>query len=463
MKRRDFLKNTGMSALGASATLGAGGGLFQASKAQAQLTDPSALLANPCLVVIYLRGGQDQLNTVIPYRDDNYYRIRPTISIPKEEVVKLDNMWAFHPALTTLKPFYDQGKVSMVINSGSPHPTRSHFDAQDFMEYAAPGNRTMKDGWLNRYLEATRNPRGDDPSRLRAIAMQERLPRSMRGTYPVVAVPSNLREIDEVLDLFEDFYSGGDAEQLDDLFSRATKKQSSILSKKNRKNLKEASSGVGLDVDPVMSSGMYTIRGLRRLKQLLYGAQHTYGSSRANVEEFSEATFQEYPDQWFASRLKALARLIKSDSGLQVAATDINGWDHHIGMGSLDGTLNRMLTFLSEGLAAFMSDLGEHLDRTLIVVCSEFGRVCRENGNDGSDHGHGGMMWLLGGKLRGGRILGRWEGLDKKDMYQARDLPVSTDFRDIFAEILREHMEFDFPVGFFPDYTPAEKSLGLFA
>ena len=209
-----------------------------------------------------------------------------------------------------------------------------------------------------------------------------------------------------------------------------------------------------------MQSGQETIHGLRRLRRLLYGDDPIYDSSRTPEDE---TAFQDYPGHWFAKRLQSLARLIKADVGLEVAGTDINGWDHHIGLGSIDGSLNRMLAFLSEGLAAFMTDLGPDLDRTLIMVCTEFGRVAKENGNDGSDHGHGGPMWLMGGRVKGGKIYGEWTGLEEDALYQKRDQPVTTDFRDLFAEVLRMHMNFEPPPGFFPKYLPSPNGLGIIA
>ncbi len=467
MQRREFLKNAGAGAVGLSAAslpigLADPRSLMAFQKTRAE--NKPALLREPTLVVIYLRGGQDQLNSIVPYKDKTYYKIRPTVNVPADQAIPLDNQWAFHPALEALKKWYDQGRVAAVVNSGSPHATRSHFDAQDFMEYAAPGNRTVHDGWLNRYLTATANPRGEDPYKIRSIAMQERLPRSMRGRYPAVAVPPNLREIDEVLDVFEDFYGGGDPAKVPFTIKGLKSKTSKKKSRKGLKALEKAAAKGGIKADPVMSSGVYTIRYLRRLRQLLYGeAKPTYDSSRGDIGIGGEGVVQDYPGGWFASRLQALARIIKADVGLNVAATDINGWDHHIGLGGVDGTLNRMLTFFSESLSAFMSDLGPALDRTLIVVSTEFGRVCAENGNDGSDHGHGGATWLMGGRIKGGRIYGKWTGLEPSELNQKRDLKVTTDFREIYADVLRQHMGFDLPANFFPDYQPSEKGLGLFA
>jgi uncharacterized protein (DUF1501 family) len=266
--------------------------------------------------------------------------------------------------------------------------------------------------------------------------MQELLPRSLRGRYPVLAVPNNLDGLQEVLDLFDGFYGG--EKQMD---IAAFLKQSTNVR-------------TGIDADPVMTSGRETIYGLRRLQEVLKGE---------GVEDLGNTAFQEYPAGHFADRMQKLARAIKSDVGLEVAATDIGGWDHHIGLGSVDGALDKMLKFLSEGLSAFMTDLGPDLDRTMVVVCTEFGRVCKENGNAGADHGHGGAMWLLGGKVNGGNIYGKWTGLQESVLNDKRDLPVTTDFRDIFAEVLQGHMKFEAPDGFFPGYKAKGDSLGLFS
>jgi uncharacterized protein (DUF1501 family) len=238
-------------------------------------------------------------------------------------------------------------------------------------------------------------------------------------------------------DLFEGFYGGAKKKDLAAFLQQSTNVRS------------------GADADPVITSGRETIYGLRRLHKVLEGE----GSEAA----LGDTAFQEYPAGHFASRMQKLARAIKSGVGLEVAATDIGGWDHHIGLGSVDGALNRMLKFLSEGLSAFMTDLGPDLDRTLVLVCTEFGRVCKENGNAGSDHGHGGLTWLLGGNVNGGKIYGKWTGLQQSVLYQKRDLPVTTDFRDVFAEVLQGHMKFEVPTGFFPEFKATADGIGLFA
>jgi uncharacterized protein (DUF1501 family) len=455
MERREFLKHVAAGTLGVGSTLGGGPGALLAAQRQRKSVKAARPLSNvekPVLIVIYLRGGQDQLNAIIPYRDKTYYDIRPTIAVPADKVVRLDDQWGLHPAMAPLEPFYHERRITAVVNCGSPHPTRSHFDAQDFMEFAAPGYRTVRDGWLNRYLQATAKAKDSDAGQLRALAMQELLPRSLRGQFPVVTVPGNLREIDEVLDLFEDFYANGDPDKLADTITKAETIQKKTV-RPSRSGSKDKTASVW--VDPVMATGRETIEGLRRLRQLLFGDNRE--SDRDDQEESG------YPNDWFARHLRAAARVIKADVGLEVVGFDVNGWDHHIGMGSIDGTMNRMLGSLSAGLAAFMRDLGPHLDRTLIMMCTEFGRVCKENGNDGTDHGHGGPMWLLGGKVQGGKVFGKWTGLDPKELYERRDLPVTTDFREVFADVLYSHMGFEPPADFFPKYRVSSEGTGLFA
>jgi len=391
----------------------------------------------PVLVTVYLRGGLDQLNVVVPYADSNYYKIRPTIAIPREGeegdpgVIQLDRRFGLHPSLAALKPFYDEKRFAPIVNAGSAHPTRSHFDAQDFMEYAAPGSRTVKDGWLNRYLSATA-ARDRSESGLRALAMQGLLPRSLRGRYPVLAVPEsvNQKKGDEVLEMFKDLYgcqkTGGRAKM---------------------GGAGDMASGRRAE-DAVVATGRNTIQTLEKFKAII----------REPAAAGAQAS---YPRGRLADRLGNIARVIRSDAGLEVAAIDIGGWDHHTGEGGNDGLLARMLKGLGDALAAFMTDLGPDLDRTLVFVMSEFGRTCRENGNAGTDHGHGGLFLLMGGKVRGGKVHGKWPGLDEKRMYQGRDLQVTTDFRDVFSDVLQHHLRFKPPKGFFPDYKPGRVA-GLF-
>ena len=385
----------------------------------------------PALVVVYLRGGADFLNMIIPTRDPTYPIARPGIGITEADGrIDLDDEWALHPALADLIPLYKEGQLAPIINVGSPHTTRSHFDAQDFMEYAAPGDRSVRSGWLNRYLAipssagARRAKADGKDGEFRALGMQGLLPRSLRGDYPVLAVPSDAgsNESNDALDRFEKFYGAG----------------------KKEGGMDDRPLGSG-DSGQIMASGKVTIETLRRLQDIIGRKETTnYG----------------YPESSFGSGLRRIGQIIASGEGLEVAGIDIGGWDHHANQGGAAGRHSQMLANLGASLAAFARQMGGRLDRTAVLVMSEFGRTVNENGSNGTDHGHGGGMFLMGGGVEGGRVFGDWSGLRTNRLYQGRDLPVNTDFRDVFAEVLRNLFDFKTPKEFFPDYTP--KRLHLF-
>lgn len=438
-----------------SSTLAAGALAFPTPLRTRGTTKPSGA-PTKTLVVIFLRGAQDALNSVIPYRDKNYHAIRPTIAIaPKpgegvKGVLQLDKNWGFHPAMAPLMPLWDSGQLAPIICCGSPHPTRSHFDAQDFMEYAAPGKVTKEGGWLNRYLRLTSEREGKD-SDLRAIAMQGLLPRSLRGTFPVLAVPERqARRAGQYLDLFDELYgedaTKDDAEMGDDQKSpQKSPKQSPKGRAKNGKEMTRRHE------DPVVSSGRATIETLRRYQEIV-GRKQRGQRGRGR-----------FPGGRLGPRLADIAKVINADAGLEVACVDWNGWDHHTGQGAEDGRHARMMGDLSAAIAAFFREIGPRAENTVLCTMTEFGRTCRENGNAGTDHGHGGLMLLAGGGLKGGKIYGKFPGLEDSQMYQGRDLQVTTDFRDVQAELLIRHMGVDkLPKGFFPDYRVSRKGLGLF-
>ncbi len=369
------------------------------------------------------------MNIVVPYSTERYYDLRPTLAIPPPKspggALRLDKRFGLHPALSDLMPFWEAEQFTPIVCAGSPHSTRSHFDAQDFMERAAPGLRTVREGWLNRFLalshDARRSRRNKDVEEaniLRAVAMQGLLPRSLRGAHAVLAVPSKaVLNDDAMLEMFGPLYGNMANDGMDvDEVSRA-----------------ETKGGI------VYETGRNTMATMARFNEIIAS---------------SEAQGVSYPGGALGSKLKDLARVIRADEGLEVAAIDVGGWDTHSSQGGVDGNMANRLSNLGGSLAAFMKDLGPHLDRTSIMVMSEFGRTCRENGNYGTDHGHGGMMLVMGGGVKGGKVLGKWNGLEDDSMYQARDLAVTTDFRDVFGEVLRKHMEFELPKDFFPGYKP---------
>ncbi len=358
LERRDFLKVSGAGFASMALPLPRGHRRWAFSE-----DEPS-----PTLVTIYLRGGMDALNAVVPYSDKRYYELRPTLAIQPEDtaeakgVIRLDSDFGLHPSLAPLEPFWKSEQLAVVVNAGSPHSTRSHFDAQDFMEYAAPGMRTVRDGWLNRYLHQSRpseRDRGKAPEpALRALAMQGLLPRSLRGEFTVLAVPEkNVLEDERILDLFGPLY-GGD------------------MSEGER------------DEELVFKAGRDTLETLKHFREVVAASKE---SGRGG-----------YPSGSLASKMRDLARVIRAGEGLEVAALDLNGWDTHINQGATTGAMPNLLSNLSGTLAAFMNDLGPYQKSTVVMVMTEFGRTCRENGNYCTDHGHGGLMFLLGGGVEGG-------------------------------------------------------------
>lgn len=425
LSRRGFLH--GATALGLAAQAQALGlPLLQGSRSAAKTRS---------VVVIFLRGGADFLNMIVPLRSDMYELKRPGIAIRPEVAVKLDSDWGLHPALQPLASLYEQELFLPIINAGSTHPTRSHFDAQDFMCYAAPGNRTVRSGWLNRYLAATQTAEGND---FRALGMQRLLPTSLRGEFPVLAVPDEYqaKRSNDVLDYFEKFY-GADGKKKEE--GSGEGEDGEMGGDMDRR--REPNEGVD-----VVESGKVTIETLRRYRDIV---------SRSRVDDMG------YPQSRLGEGLKRIGQVLLSDAGLEVAGIDYGGWDHHANQGGTDGPQARMLRDLGTSLAAFRKHLGETFENTMVVVMTEFGRTVIENGSGGTDHGHGSGMFLLGGGLKGGQVFGDWDGLRNEKLYEGRDLPVSTDFRDVFNTVLREHLDFKAPKEFFPGHKP--KKLKLFA
>ncbi len=428
ISRRDLLR---AGALGAAAA-GLGGPLARRVMAA---PDPE-VSARRVLVAVFLRGGQDGLNVLVPYADPRYPELRPNIHLPPPGedggVLDLDGTFGLHPALTGLKRLYDEKLLAPIVCVGSPHPTRSHFDAQDFMEYGAPGDRLVKTGWLNRYLEATAPAAGPDAS-LRGVAMQRRLPRSLRGAYPALAVPASLGlgsrrprdgDGDDVLDLFDPLYGQPDA---------------------------AAMGGTRPDEDRLEAAGRTTIETLKRLEDVLAS---TGGRSAARWP--SDAGPLGEP-------LRRTARLLQAGQGTEVVAVDWNGWDHHIGEGGPgeEGQLPRMLGQLDRAITAFFEELRPMRATVTMLLMTEFGRTNAENGNRGTDHGHASLMLAIGGRVKGGKVHGEWTTLAPGKTYENRDLVVTTDFRTVFCETLTDFLRLPADREVFPGFTGARK-LGLF-
>ena len=363
---------------------------------------------NKILVAVFQRGAADGLNMVVPFFEKRYYELRPSLAVQapgrQNGAIDLDGRFGLHPALQTLKPFWDSGQLAIVEAAGSHDPTRSHFDAQEFMESGTPGLKDTEDGWLNRAL----TPIGPDASPVRAISVGSQLPRALKGSRGGVAV-NNLQQ-----------------------FQFGNRDTAGIL------------------------ESMYTTTADSRLHE---AGKRTFESVRMiesiNRRPYTPANGAQYVGN-FGRGLQQVARLIKADAGVEVAFADIGGWDHH---SNEAGQLNNVLREFGSSIAAFVRDMGDRMQDIVLVTMSEFGRTVKENGNAGTDHGHGDVMFVLGGPVKGRSIYGRWPGLEPEQLFEQRDLAVTTDFRDVLGELVRGHLGLS-GEQVFPGHTPGQP-LGL--
>lgn len=388
MNRRQFLQFTGIAATSSLVSIAP----------QAWVARTNAASPNPKrLIVVFLRGAVDGLNVVVPYREAEYYSSRPRIAIPKpgeqNGAIALDGQFGLHPALSPLLPLWQQKKLAFVHACGSPDPSRSHFDAQYFMEAGTPGKKTTSDGWMNRLMAvlADRNP-------IQAVSVSATTPQILAGRMPVAMLApgratANRLPIDrpQVAAAFDQLYSGSDT--LSQTYQEGRESRAALL-----KNL-EAEMQMANNGAPLPNS--------------------------------------------FASDAQKLARVMARDRRVELGFLAIGGWDTHVNQGSSQGQLARNLTQLGHGLATLQTDLGAIYADTTILVMSEFGRTLRENGNAGTDHGHGNVMWVMGGNVHGGKVYGDWRGLAANQLYEGRDLPVTTDFRDVVMTVLKNHLGLD--------------------
>ena len=396
MNRRYFLKNSGIALASFGLALNAPSFLTRT------LAQTGAKGKRKILVAIFQRGAMDGLNAVIPYAESEYYSLRPNIAIPRPKsgdattALDLDGHFGIHPALAPFKPIYDAGQLAIIHAVGSPDTTRSHFDAQDYMESGTPGLKSTTDGWLNRYVQSKADPKA---SPFRAVAMGANMPRAMQGKAPTLAI-SNLNDFgiragnaavnQTVQGGFEAMYAQTASEAL-------------------------------------RGTGRETFEAVKLLKEV-------------NPNQYQPAQGVTYPRGAYGERLKQVAQLIKSNIGLEVAFADIGGWDTHVAEGAAQGQLANRLTEFGQGIAALYADLKDRADEVVILTMTEFGRTAKENGNRGTDHGHASAMFLLGGNVKGGKVYGKWPGLKTEQLYEGRDLAVTTDFREVFAELAKTHL-----------------------
>src|SRR5258706_5071492 len=375
------------------------------------------------LIAIFQRGAVDGLSVVVPYGEADYYRARPSIAIARpgsgapETALDLDGFFGFNPRMSSLKPIWDRRELAIVHACGSPDSTRSHFDAQDYMESGTPGVKSTPDGWLNRYLQAARV---EEQSSFRAVALTQQLPRALQGHAPALA----MNQIAQF-----GIRGGGN-----DIVSTSFEAQYAAAAD-------SVLNGVGREAFDAMKL-------LKTADPTQYPPEHG----------------AEYPPSAFGQALMQIPQLTKADLGLEVAFADLGGWDTHVNQGSAQGQLATRLDDFSRSIAALVTDLGARMADTVVLTMSEFGRAVAENGNRGTDHGHGNAMMVIGGGVGGGRVYGKWPGLAADRRYDRRDLAVTTDFRDVFGEIVVRHMGVADARPVFPGFAISPSRFpGLFA
>jgi len=389
--RRYFIKNSGIAMVGLS-TMPA---FLQ--RAMAATVSPGSKQ----LVVLFQRGAADGLNMVVPFGEQSYYRMRPTIAIPEPRrggvdcALDLDGFFGFHPSLAPLAPLFQKNQLAIVHAAGSPDSTRSHFDAQDFMESGTPGLKATEDGWLNRALGAVPE---EHSSPFRAVAMGANLPRMLRGSAPAIALP--------------------------DL------KQFRVMAQ--NPGLNRAAEGgfeamYAQTVDHALrGTGAETFEAIDMLR-------------KADPGKYQPENGADYGKSRLGQSLQQVGQLLKADIGAEVLFVDCGGWDNHVNEGGAQGLLSNLLKDLGQGMSAFCQDMGDRMQDIVFVTMSEFGRTAMENGNRGTDHGHANCMLVMGGGVRGGKVYGRWPGLNQGQLNEGRDLALTTDFRSVLGEILRKH------------------------
>ena len=386
--RRVFLKSSAL------AMFGVGSVPTWLSRAVFAAEAPSA--RKKIFIAIFQRGAVDGLNVVVPHGEPAYYALRPGIAVPRPNgdnkgAIDLDGHFGLHPSLLALKPLWDGKQLAIVHAVGSPDPTRSHFDAQDYMESGTPGSKSTADGWLNRALITE-----PAPSPVRAVSLSPDLPRMLRGKNEALAVGS-----------------------INDFQIRDTPAANTFESM------------YGASKDTILNgTAQETFEAVRIMQSL-------------QKSPYIPANGVRYPKGQLGQSLEQIARLIKAGMGLEVAFTDVGGWDTHVnevGAQPHVGQLANLLREFGDSLAAFSCDMGDRMADITIATMSEFGRTAKENGNRGTDHGHANAMFILGGNVRGGKVYGDWPGLQEEQLYQGRDLDVTTDFRTILSELVLKQM-----------------------
>ncbi len=374
------------------------------------LAPQGAATQGDVLVCVFMRGAADGLNLVVPFGDKDYYSARPTLAIAEPKTGKanaaidLNGFFGLHPDFAPFKEIYDAGALAIVHAVGSPDPTHSHFDAMDFMERGTPGDKAIPTGWIGRHLQVMAS---NNQSPFRAIGMGTLLQQSLRGPVPATALQS-----------IADFHLQGDQKKL------------AVF----QDTLASLYAGDGL----LEAQGQLTLQTMRDLG--------TLASSK-----YTPAGDADYPETAFGKAMANIAQLIKADMGLEVACVDLGGWDMHV---NEDAQMPRLIDELAKSLSAFYADMQEQIKRITLITMTEFGRRVQENSGHGTDHGHGSIMFVMGGGVNGGKVYGEWAGLNKDNLYGPGDLAITTDFRDVLGEMVQKRLLNSDLAATFPNYKP---------
>jgi uncharacterized protein (DUF1501 family) len=406
MDRRYFLKSSGI-ALASFGLMGAAPGFLHQFANAAALTNGKR---RKTLVTIFQRGAVDGLNMIVPFGDSDYYNLRRTIAIQKpnqtDGAINLDGFFGLHPSLKGFEKFWQNKQLAVIHAAGSPNNTRSHFDAQDYMEAGTPGVKSTRDGWLNRILQTAPDK---NATPFRAVAMTRQLPRSLYGRAPSVAM-TNLADFA----IKAGNFGGAVQDGFEAIYEQTVN-------------------------DSLGDTGKETFEAINMLKN-------------ANPAQYKPENGAVYPNSQLGNSLRQIAQMIKAGVGLEVAFAESGGWDTHANQGAARGQLANLLRDFGNSITAFVTDLGQRMDDVVVLTMSEFGRTARENGTRGTDHGHANAMLVFGNTVKGGKVYGDWKGLANDKLHEGRDLAVTTDFRDVMAEVADKHLGNNNFDKLFPNY-----------
>ncbi|MFK7805954.1 MAG: DUF1501 domain-containing protein [Anaerolineae bacterium] len=420
LNRRQFLQSAG-----ATGVLGMSQAALPSWMPRMAFRDQLNVSGNhDTLVCIFLRGGMDGLSAVVPYSEGGHYydnRLTTAVAEPgsgEGSAIDIDGQFGFHPELAPLKDIMDEGDLAVVHATGLTDGTRSHFDAMQFMEYGVPGNKTIGTGWIGRHLQTTAE-RNDSP--FRAIGIGLMAPTSLRGPISPLAIRS-----------IADFHFKGRNDELKRL-QRSLQMLYTTDAPADPQNLLGSQAKLVFDT-------LETVKGL-------------------NPNSYTAANGANYYEDEFHMGLKQIAQIIRADVGLEVACLDLGGWDTHEAQGTVGGEFGTLMSILGRGLQAFYTDLQDRMGNVTVVVMSEFGRTLVENGSGGTDHGHGNVMFLMGGRVRGGQVYAKWPGLEPEGLDAEGDLAITIDYRDVLTEVLTGRMDSHAIDKIFPGHVATQ--LGL--